>query len=71
MNTKCFAVVCSTILLSLLSEARVGLDVQFHYQVIDEQGAPISGVKMVMGFSGPVDEKDAWKWEMVSVGNNT
>jgi len=61
MNTKCFAVVCSTVLLSLLSEARTGLDVQFHYQVVDEQGAPISGVKMVMGFPGPVDENDAWK----------
>jgi hypothetical protein len=66
MNTKCLAVVCSTVLLSLLSEARTGLDVQFHYQVVDEQGTPISEVKMVMGFSGPVDENDAWKGQKYS-----
>lgn len=45
----------------MTASARYGGAVQFHYQVVDEQGDPVPNASTVMGFDGLVDDKDAWK----------
>lgn len=61
MNTKGLMIACGVLLLSNPTWARIGLGIQFHYRIVDEQGSPISNANVEMSFVGLIDEKDPWK----------